>query len=238
MCGVTPDEIRRLARVAAALYLISALPAASAVFIELRVIARDDPAATATNIMGSETLFRTGIALDLVGIMIFLAAVAMLYQVFKLVNANLSLLAAFFSVIGCAIQAVDSLGNLAALVFLKGGTGLPALSNAQSQDLAYASLRLYSAAYVLALGFFGASVIVFGYLVFTSTLVPRILGALWIFGGVGYLTFSLATVVSPPFAAQLSPFLPFGTAVVGEGPVFVWLLVKGVSVSSPNAADR
>jgi hypothetical protein len=65
---------------------------------------------------------------------------------------------------------------------------------------------------------------VIGYLIFRSGFVPRILGALIAFGGLGWLTF-----LSPELAANLSPYnLVIGLG--GEASVFLWLLVMGVNV--------
>lgn len=48
--------------------------------------------------------------------------------------------------------------------------------------------------------------------------------------GLGYFTFSMANnLLSPPLAARLYPVLPFATAMIGEGSLILWLIVKGVS---------
>jgi hypothetical protein len=63
-----------------------------------------------------------------------------------------------------------------------------------------------------------------GYLIFRSTFLPRILGALVGIAGLGWLTF-----VSPPLAKYLSPY-NLACGLLGEGSVFLWLLVMGVNV--------
>ncbi|MFI5119998.1 MAG: DUF4386 domain-containing protein [Thermoanaerobaculia bacterium] len=72
--------------------------------------------------------------------------------------------------------------------------------------------------------FFGVYCLLIGYLVFTSTFLPRVLGLLMAAGGLGWLTF-----VSAPLAASLSPF-NFFPGILGEGALTLWLLVKGVDV--------
>src|SRR5207249_8313199 len=49
--------------------------------------------------------------------------------------------------------------------------------------------------------FFGFYCLLIGYLIFSSTFLPRILGALMAFGGLGWLTF-----LSPALAHSLSPY--------------------------------
>jgi hypothetical protein len=73
--------------------------------------------------------------------------------------------------------------------------------------------------------FFGCYCLLIGYLIFRSTFLPRILGALMAFGGLGWLTF-----LSPPIASHLSPYNMF-PGVLGEGALTLWLLVVGVNVA-------
>jgi hypothetical protein len=220
---------RDKARLAGALYVISAVPAGFSVYVFLKLVVRGDPTATATNILGSEGLFRFGFVAEIVGILFFVGAVLFLYELFKPVSRSLALLFVFFSMIGSAIQALDSVGDLAALLLLKGGTSLTALTTDQAQALAFLFLRLHTLLYDLALVFFGSSFILMGYLALRSTFLPRILGVLVAIDGVGYLTFSMATFLSPPFAAHLYPYVPFLTALLGEPPLMLWLILKGVN---------
>jgi uncharacterized membrane protein len=59
---------------------------------------------------------------------------------------------------------------------------------------------------------------------FQSTFLPRILGVLMAFAGVGWLIFLL-----PALAKHLSLFIMV-LGVVAEGLVMLWLLVRGVNV--------
>jgi hypothetical protein len=69
---------------------------------------------------------------------------------------------------------------------------------------------------------FGVYCLLIGYLIFQSTFLPRILGVLMAFGGLGWLTFLLS-----PLAQYLSPY-NFAPGIVGEGALTVWLLIFGV----------
>jgi hypothetical protein len=70
---------------------------------------------------------------------------------------------------------------------------------------------------------FGVYCLLIGYLIFQSTFLPRILGALMAFGGLGWLTFA-----SPGLADYLSPY-NLAPGILGEGALTVWLLVFGVN---------
>jgi hypothetical protein len=76
--------------------------------------------------------------------------------------------------------------------------------------------------------FFGFYCLLIGYLIFHSTFLPRILGALMAFAGLGWLIF-----LSPPLATYLSPYV-FGPGLIGEGALTLWLLVMGVNAQRWN----
>src|ERR1700704_2992180 len=105
------------------------------VMISGRLIVAGDPAATATNLLGHEGLYRFGTAGLLVSTAFYIAATLFVYEVLKPVNRSLSLLAAFFSLVGCAIGALSCLFDLVPLVFLKGAPYLGAFTADQRQAL-------------------------------------------------------------------------------------------------------
>ena len=72
--------------------------------------------------------------------------------------------------------------------------------------------------------FFGFYCLLIGYLIFRSTFLPRVLGALMAFAGLGWLTF-----LSPALATYLFPY-NFAPGIIGEGALTLWLLVFGVDV--------
>jgi hypothetical protein len=74
------------------------------------------------------------------------------------------------------------------------------------------------------LAFFGVYCLLIGMLIIRSTLLPRFLGALMVFGGVGWLTF-----LSPSLAHTLAPY-NFAPGLLGEGVLTLWLLVRGVNL--------
>jgi hypothetical protein len=75
----------------------------------------------------------------------------------------------------------------------------------------------------IGLGFHGFYWILIGYLIFRSTFLPRILGALMVIAGLCWLTY-----LPPSLAKYLSPYI-LATVLLVEGLVFLWLLVMGVN---------
>ncbi|HKW63167.1 MAG TPA: DUF4386 domain-containing protein [Candidatus Acidoferrum sp.] len=124
----------------------------------------------------------------------YVAVTILFYGLFRPVDASLSLIAAVFSFAGCV------LGILSVLHLLP----------------SYISS-------VNPLVFFGVYCLLIGYLIFQSTFLPRILGGLMAFGGLGWLTF-----ISPDVANYLSPY-NLAPGILGEGALTVWLLVFGLN---------
>ena len=201
---ITETSPRLKARMVGVLYLLMVSLGGLVQFARGRLVVKGDAAATAINILAHEPLFRLAFAADVLVVACSIAVTALFYSLFKPVNRSVSLLAAFFGLVG---------GTQHASVFDVG----------QLQALAYMFLKLYSPAYGIALVFFGFQFLLIGYLTFKSTFLPRILGVLMAFSGVGWLTF-----LSPSFGAKyLFPYIL--TADIGEASLVLWLLVFAVN---------
>jgi len=215
---------RPRARITGVVYLLYFLTAVSGEFFLKGIVVDGDAAATATNILAHPSLFRLGLATGLIATALYIALTALFYGLFKPVNRSLSLLAAFFSLVGCAILAFASLFQLAPLVVLGGSPYLSAFKVEQLRALALMFLELNTQANNICVVFFGFYCLLIGYLIFRSAFLPRILGVLMAFAGLGWLTF-----LYPPLANHLSPYnLVLG--FLAELLLMLWLLVKGVDV--------
>lgn len=71
--------------------------------------------------------------------------------------------------------------------------------------------------------FFGCYCLLIAFLILKSTFLPRFLGVLMIFAGLGWLTF-----LSPSFAMSLAPYI-FLPGIIGEGALTLWLVIFGVN---------
>lgn len=77
--------------------------------------------------------------------------------------------------------------------------------------------------------FFGLQCLLIGSLILRATFLPRFVGVLMTFGGLGWLTLAFANLLAPPVADALSPWILF-PGILGEASLTLWLLVKGVNV--------
>ena len=131
----------------------------------------------------------------------YLGVTVLLYQLLQPVDTGISLFAAFCGLAGVASGA--------------------ALSLVRSDPPAQG--------FYIAMVFFGAQIIAIGYLITRSTLIPRILGVLLLLGGSSYVINSFTNFLAPALGAHLAPFI-VPVAILGEGALTLWLLVKGVNV--------
>ncbi|MCK6623185.1 MAG: DUF4386 domain-containing protein [Calditrichaceae bacterium] len=227
------------ARTGGLLYLFIIVAAGfGELFVRNRLIVWGDAAATANNILGSETLFRVGLAGEMLTCVCDVALAMILYVLLKPVNRNLALLGAFFRLTFIAIYGVTKLFEIAALVALGGADSLKFLEPQQLYELAYMSLRVHSLGYGASLLFFGFCCILFGHLIQKSGYLPGIIGILLAIAGYGYAIFSVAQMAAPAFAAKYLFQWIILTAFVAETGLCLWLLVKGVNIPKWKAVTQ
>ncbi len=221
---MTETSPRRKARTTGVVYLLYFLTAVFSEFFLRGLVVSGDAAATVNNLLAHQSLFRLGLATDLIATACYIAVTALFYGLFKPVNRSLSLLAAFFSLVGCAIGALANLFRLAPLAVLGGAPYLSVFKVEQLRALAFLLLELYGQSFNICLVFFGFFDLLIGYLIFKSTFLPRILGVPMAFAGLGWLTF-----LYPPLANYLSPYI-LVLGFLAELLLMLWLLVMGVNV--------
>jgi hypothetical protein len=219
---------RSIARAAGFFWLMTVVASAFAYAIAGNFYVPSDPAATAANVVGHESLYRLAFTANLIATACYLAATLLVYVLLRPVNRDISLLATFFSLIGCAIGAVSCLLFLAPLGILNNAQASAAFTSGQLQNQAVSFLRLSAQANDIGLVFFGLHVLCVGYLIRRSTFLPRFLGALLALTSLCYLTNSFATFLALPFRSYLMPLVAAG-GLIGEGTLTFWLLIAGVN---------
>lgn len=218
----TEASIRFTARVAGFFYFLLFPFGALSLLARRGIVVKGDAAATAAGLLLHETSFRLGVAGDLLAVVSYVVVTALFYELFKPVNRSVALIAAFFSLVGCAIQAFACAFQLAPFVVLGGEPYSSVFKADQLQALAYMSLKTYGPAYKIGLVFFGLYNLLNGYLILKSIFLPRFLGVFMVIAGLPFLVFLL------PLGSNLSPFA-VAPAALGEGLLLVWLLAKGVN---------
>jgi uncharacterized protein DUF4386 len=218
------------ARLAGLLYMTVVAASIFALYGQMNLFVRGDAAATAENILASELLFRQSFVALLVADAAYIGVIAILYELFKPVNVTLSVIAAFFGLVGCAVSGVNMVNNLAPLSFLGDARYLATFDNEQLQALARVSLDLYSLGNDTGLMFFGFYCALIGLLIFGATFLPRALGLLMLVAGLGWLTNSFTGFLSPLLGDSLYVYL-MPVSGLSETLFTLWLLLFGVNAS-------
>ena len=210
------------ARAAGVFYLLTIVLGLGGFMLEKGIVVSNDAAAAAANIVGHPALFRLSFVANLLGTVCYIVVTALFYEIFKPVNRSVSLVAAFISLVGCAMGAVSCGLHLVPTALLTGPAYASTFLPAQLHALALLFVKASGLAYATGMILFGFYCVLIGYLAYRSTFVPRVVGALFALAGLGWLTF-----LSPSLGSLLSPVTML-TGLVGEGSLGVWLLLKGV----------
>jgi len=221
---------RLWARTAGVLYLITIIMGVFAeVFVRGALAVRNDAAATAMNILANENFYRSGLVADLIMLASYLAVTLLFYVLFRPVSRLLSLLAAFFSLMGIAVLAVNCLTHMAPLILLRGERFMSGFDMQQLRALALLSLKMHSLGYTISSVFFGIYCILVGTLAYRSGFLPRLVGVLMAIGGLSFLASSFVILLFPPLAARLPDIGMLGG--IGELALCLWLIGMGVDAT-------
>jgi len=220
---VTPPLVR--ARVAGILYFMLFPAPFGLIYVPSRLIVSGDFAATATNIMASESLFRLAIVSNLLVPIVMILVVLALYQLLKPVNKNIASLMVAFVLIGVPIAVFNEINQLAVLLILRGDDYLKEFPVDQLYALVMFFLDLHRRGNLIAHIFWGLWLFPLGYLVFKSGFIPKILGILLIIGCIGYVLHSFASFLFPDYRSNIIFFTSWGELFLP-----LWLVIKGVNV--------
>ncbi len=149
------------------------------------------------------TFREAGTALSLFSTACYIALTALLYELLSPVDRSTALVAAFLSLVACALTAVATL-----------------LQTSPNTELADLGRRGVALSFV----FFGFFMIATGSLIVRSTFLPHALGALFVVAGVGWVMFLI-----PPVVRVLQGGI-VALGVAAEVTLMLWLLIRGVDV--------
>jgi hypothetical protein len=225
------DSQRTAARVAGLACLVSFVTVVTVNFgIFARLIIRGNPAETARNILAHETLFRIGVAGDMVycvGVVVLLTA---LYVILKPVSQNLALLAAFGRLVHGLTWLLATLNLFTALRLLSDAD----YSRAFGPDQLPALARLYLSgfdAYYVGLLFWGLGATVGSYLWFKSNYIPRALAAFGVISSAWCAACTFVFYIFPDFSKVVNLWWFDSPMAIFELALSFWLLFKGLRPS-------
>ena len=211
---------KTLARLAGALYLVVGVGGGFSEYVRSGVTVSGDAAGTAARIVDHATLFRIGIATDLVDFACFLGVGLILYTILKPIDDKMAVAMLVINAVSVAMQAMNMVNQVGALLVATNSTyGLGAS--------ALLFLELHRQGYLIAQIFFGGYLLPLGYLVYRSALFPKALGIVLIVGATGYLAGVAASYLSASLESSFA--LYFGLiGGLAEVAFLLWLLIIGV----------
>lgn len=226
---ISPHSLPHYARMAGFLYLIIIVfGISSEVFIRGSLIVPNDAAATTTNIMTSQGLFRMGFMADSIMLLCDVAIAILFYTLLKSVNKTLALTAAAFRLTQAAILAMNLLNYYAVMLLLNGTDIGSLLGTNQLHAQVMLLLDMHSHGYDLGLLFFAISNFILGYLLIKSELFPTILGYGLQAAATIYLIGSYTRFMAPEAVLLVEPF--YLIPLIAELSLCLWLMIKGIKI--------
>lgn len=217
------------ARLAGTLGLAILAAGTFAGYVSSALVVPGNAAATADNILTSETWFRLGLVSGLAMYVIFVLYAVVLHGLLEKVNRRHALVMLALALVGVPIAMLNQVHQSAALLLLDGGGPLGGVSPEQVHAQVMVFLGLHRHGNVVAVIFWGLWLFPLGLLVYRSGFLPRILGVALMIGCFGWLAVVFQRFLLPDFEALAGARY---AAHLAELSFIAWLLVKGVDVES------
>jgi hypothetical protein len=227
------SSTRNQGRFAGLLYVLASIAGFFAMgYVPGKLIVHGNAVVTASNIAASETLFRLGIAGELIGYAGFIFVALALYDLLKGINRRHASLMMGLIVVSVPIAFLNELNSIAALALVRGADFLSVIEKPQREALAMLFLNLHFHGFVVAEIFSGLWLFPLALLVYRSRFLPRFLGVWLGLAGFAWVIMSLTGILLPQYYDKVYTLTQ--PAVIGEIAFMLWLLIKG---ATPRALD-
>ncbi|MBL0913289.1 MAG: DUF4386 domain-containing protein [Bacteroidia bacterium] len=218
-----PATIRQAALTAGIFSLLMFVAAMVAeFFMRQRLIVPDNARETAANILAEPVLFRGGILAYLLVLICDVLLAWALYIFLYRVHPALSLLSACFRLVYTALFGMALSG------LLKGFRRL------QDPETALAYFNGFEDDWAIALIFFALHLLLTGYLVYRSNIIPKWIGILLVLAGVAYFTDNICKLMLPDHSVykNVLTLLVAVPSICGELGLALWMLFRGTRVTN------
>lgn len=221
-------EINKISRIAGLIYLGVVLTGLfSLMYVPSKLINYDNASLTFQNLTASEMLFRFGIVSGVLCYIFFLFLPIVLYKLLRQVNEEIAKLMVLLALISVPMYFVNLQNELTALSLIKAPNYLNVFSTEQIQSQVLLYINQYDNGMRLIHIFSGLWLFPFGYLVFKSNFLPKILGILLMLGCFGYLiNFFGSRLISNYSELGISSYISL-PASLGEIGTCLWLIIIG-----------
>lgn len=233
----TEMPVRRAARIAGIGYLaIFTLAIFANFLVRGGLVEAGDAAGTVENIAASETLFRAGLFAFLIVFVVDVVIAWALYIVFRSINADLSLLTAWFRLAYTVFLGVALIFFFRVLELVDGESFLTAFDEGQRNAQVMLSLDAFNYAWLIGLACFGLHLFLLGGLILRTAGAPRMLGLVLMVAGAAYIVDTSANALLPSYEDLETIFLVLVAvpAVIAELAFAIWLLLRGGREPAPS----
>jgi hypothetical protein len=229
----SPEETKRLARLAGAVYVLLGLAAAFGFYHAPLV--EGDLTAIAHRLTTSDLRFRIGVVSDVLSTALSVPLALLLYQLLKPVHKTQAVWMAVLLVAAMPISFVVALNYVAAQWLIAGAAEVSSLASTQREALGMLFLRLHTHGVLAVEIFWGLWLVPFGRLVMKSRFLPRVLGTLLVIAGVAYVAHSLISLLLDGPRIILYERATMVARAAGEFPIMLWLVIKGADAHRPGS---
>lgn len=220
-------SLKKQARIAGIFYLLHvATSIYGMIYVSSKINMNGNAAATVNNIIANEFIFRSGIVNRIISSIPWMLLSITLYGLLKQVNGFYAKLMFAWMTLSIPVGFIAEGFNICGLMIAKGEL-MQSIDILQRQDYAVLFLNIYNNIISISEMFWGLWLLPFGFLIYKSRFIPRILGVLLLLGGTGYITGCITFLLFPIYKSSVDPYtMIFGSA--GEITIMLWLLIKGV----------
>ena len=220
----------KTARVAGTLYLILIISGIiNLLYIPSKFIVWTDASKTFENIVNSEFLFRLGIVSGIITFLTFLLLPLVLYKLLNKINKVHANLMVIFALVSIPISFVNILNKFSVLTLISKAEYLQELEKTELQTQVMLYLDYYNNGIEISQIFWGLWLFPFGYLVYKSGFLPKLLGILLMAGCFGYLITFFGGFLYSDFHKTIFSTIVGLPASIGEIGICLWLLVMGTN---------
>ena len=223
---------KKIARIAGWLYVIAILTGIFTLrYVPSKIIAWQDPKLNFENIIQHESLFRLGIVAEIIGYTAFFLLPIVLYGLLSPIHRGTAI-----AIVSLGTLSIPfSLGNMMYKVNIltlihSDGSATSTSSGLQTEVLR--DLHFYDNGVQIASVFWGLWLLPFGYLVWRSGFLPKVIGIILMLGCFGYLANFIGSFLFPGYRELgVSKFVTL-PASIGELAICLWLVTVGVKAKS------
>ncbi|MBO9631723.1 MAG: DUF4386 domain-containing protein [Chitinophagaceae bacterium] len=215
------------ARLAGFLYLIVIVTGIFSLgYVPSQLIDGKDAYATCSNILASPWLFRWGIISSAICYIAFLLLPLVLYKLLHPVNETSARLMVVLAVVSVPISLLNLQHKYEVLDLLKNAGTIT--DGSPVPGLVMQSLRNYNSGLLISQIFWGLWLLPFGWLVWRSEFLPKILGFFLMLGCIGYVIDFVGTTGVPGYNDTVIGNYITKPATIGEIGICLWMLIVGI----------